>query len=148
MDSLRDLDDDLGELGPILVRHCASSGNPHQQIRRRRSGVDQNHVRPGDSIVAGVSSVVSCSDAGCGEDADRISTAVPVLGTVSVTVPTVVGFGSSNIRPTPLLKFGNGTGSVYVSVGHTVLGSPSMASRASWAHRRDRRGKRPWHGPA
>ncbi|CKU63161.1 Uncharacterised protein [Mycobacterium tuberculosis] len=45
-------------------------------------------------------------------DAERISTLVPVLATSMATVPTTVAWGSCNIKPTPFLKLGNGTGSV------------------------------------
>src|SRR3954463_10705186 len=48
-----------------------------------------------------------------------------------VTSPTVVGCGSWSISPTPFLKFGNGTGSLYVSMGHTVVVLPSIASGAA-----------------
>src|SRR3954463_5074394 len=48
-----------------------------------------------------------------------------------VTSPTVVGCGSWSISPTPFLKFGNGTGSLYVSIGHTVDVLPSIASGAA-----------------
>src|SRR4051812_3238975 len=87
---------------------------------------------PGFSVVAGTSTVVSSSDAGVGVCAARICTAVPVLLSEMVTSPTLVGCGNCSISPTPFLKFGNGTGSVYVSIGHTVAGLPSMAS-AAWS---------------
>ena len=67
---------------------------------------------PGLRVVAGVSTVVSSSDAGVGVCDDRISTAVPVLSRLMVTSPSFVGCGNWSISPTPFLKFGNGTGSV------------------------------------
>ncbi|COZ83827.1 Uncharacterised protein [Mycobacterium tuberculosis] len=67
---------------------------------------------PGRSAVAEVNTAVSSSVAGVGVDAERISTLVPVLATSMATVPTTVAWGSCNIKPTPFLKLGNGTGSV------------------------------------
>ncbi len=67
---------------------------------------------PGLSGVAGVRTVVSSRDAGAAVCDERISTAVPVLLRLTVTSPTLVGFGSCSISPTPFLKLGNGTGSV------------------------------------
>src|SRR5215207_3838045 len=77
-------------------------------------------LEPGLSVVADVSTVVSSSDDGVGVCDERISTAVPVLFRLTVTSPIVVGCGNCSISPTPFLKLGNGTGSVYVSIGHTV----------------------------
>ena len=55
--------------------------------------------------------MVSSSDDGVGDSADRICTAVPVLFTLIVTSPSLVGCGSCSISPTPFLNPGNGTGS-------------------------------------
>ena len=66
---------------------------------------------PGLRVSAGVSTVVSSSDAGVGVCDDRICTAVPVLFTLMVTSPSLVGCGNCSIRPTPFLKLGNGTAS-------------------------------------
>ena len=46
---------------------------------------------PGFRVVAGVSTVVSSSDAGVGVCDERISTAVPVLFRLMVTSPILVG---------------------------------------------------------
>lgn len=67
---------------------------------------------PGLSVAGWVSAVVSSSEDGDAEVADRICTAVPVLLTLIVTEPIVVGSGSSSISPTPFLKPGNGAGSL------------------------------------
>src|SRR5262245_29447218 len=67
---------------------------------------------PGFRGVADVSTVVSSSDDGFGVWDERISTAVPVLSRLMVTSPIFVGWGNCSSRPTPFLKFGNGTGSV------------------------------------
>src|SRR5262245_44452010 len=85
---------------------------------------------PGLRGVAPVRTVVSSSDPGVGVGDERRSTAVPVLSMRCVTSPIFVGWGNWSIRPTPFLKFGNGTGSVYVSMGHAVDELPSMASPA------------------
>src|SRR3954454_17254614 len=62
--------------------------------------------------VGGLSSVESSSDAGVAVWADRIWIEVPVLLRLNVTEASAVGFGSCSSSPTPLLKFGNGTGSL------------------------------------
>jgi hypothetical protein len=69
-------------------------------------------LAPGLSVVAGVSTVVSSSEAGVADSAERISTAVPVLFRLIPTSPIAVGCGNCSISPTPFLKLGNGTGSV------------------------------------
>ena len=69
-------------------------------------------LAPGLSGVGWVSAVVSSRDDGVDEVADRICTAVPVLLTLMVTEPSVVGWGSSSISPTPFLNPGNGAGSL------------------------------------
>src|ERR1700754_677778 len=69
-------------------------------------------LEPGLRVVAGVSTVVSSSDDGVGDCAERISTAVAVLFKSIVTAPIADGCGSCSMSPTPFLKLGNGTGSV------------------------------------
>ena len=67
---------------------------------------------PGLSGVGPVSTVVSARLAGLAVEALLIWTWVPVLDTVMVTLPTTVDSGNCSMRPTPFLKFGNGTVSV------------------------------------
>ncbi len=85
---------------------------------------------PGCISVGGVSSMVSDSSAGVGVGDDRICTSVPVLGTSRETDASRVACGSCSSKPTPLLKPGNGTASLYISVVHPGGGEPLMASPA------------------
>src|SRR6478736_6307399 len=79
---------------------------PSVEIHTRTYEVDdalftEMVLEPGFSGVAGVSSVVSDSDDGVADWAERICTEVPVLVTLRVTEPTTVGCGNCSIRPTP-----------------------------------------------
>src|SRR5271166_4162989 len=85
---------------------------------------------PGCTGVGGVISVVSESADGVALCDERICISVPVLDKLTLTALSTVGLGSSSSKPTPFLKFGNGTASWYVSVGHPVDGSPSVARLA------------------
>src|ERR1700724_3619958 len=82
--------------------------------------------------VAWASTVVSALRLlGDSDGDDRTSIAVPMLFTVTATDLSTVGFGNCSIKPTPVLKPGNGSASRYRSVFHAVAGSPSIASFAN-----------------
>src|SRR5262249_11886829 len=85
---------------------------------------------PACTAVGGVSAVVSSRLLGESVVAERIWILVPVLDRLMSTAASLVGSGSCNINPTPFLKPGNGTLSVYLSVAHAVDGFPSIARLA------------------
>ena len=61
---------------------------------------------------------------------ERICTSVPVLDKSIVTALSAVGSDRCNSSPSPSTKFGNGSASLYVTVGHDVSGFPSIAMPA------------------
>jgi hypothetical protein len=66
-----------------------------------------------DFMVAGcVRTAVASREDGLAVWADRSWIAVPVLVRFRLTYATVVDCGRFSMRPTPLLKLGNGAGSV------------------------------------
>ncbi len=95
-------------LSPLVV--------PNVEIHTSRYDVGDDALTgmllwPGCIATGWVSAVVSSSLAGVAVADERIWTFVPVLARSRVTAPTTVGCGSCSIRPTPLLKLGNGTAS-------------------------------------
>src|SRR6185312_12874639 len=85
---------------------------------------------PACTAVGGVSAEVSSRLLGAAVVAERVWILVPVLDKLMSTASSLVGSGSCNISPTPFLKPGNGTLSVYLSVFQAVEPLPSIARLA------------------